>query len=109
MNEQQHQFTFIVSVTGPIARREEQVSSVVNVILQRQAHLTRPLLIRTATAGHEAFGALEASTSATASARLSAALAKVLPKHQVHRDRRRRSRVSLYSQSIQLATRGVTL
>lgn len=74
--------TFIVSVTGPIARREEQVSSVVNVVLQRQAHVTRPLFIRIA-AGGEALRALNATASATASTRLPA-LAEVLPEHQIH-------------------------
>lgn len=79
-------FTFVVSVTGPIAGREEQVRSVVNVILaKREAHVTGSLLVCIAAARCEALCALHsAAASSTTTAGL-AALAEILPKHQIHR------------------------
>ena len=73
--------TFIFAVTGPIAGREEQVSPVVDVILQRQAHVTGPLLICIPPAGGEALGALEASAATSARLSTAAAFAEVLPEH----------------------------
>lgn len=76
-------FTFIV-VAGSIAWREEQMSSVVHIILQRQTHVACPLLIRIAT-GRKALRALETTTAATARFSSTSTFSEVLPKHQIHR------------------------
>lgn len=76
-------FTFIV-VAGSIAWREEQMSSVVHIILQRQAHVACSLLIRIAT-GRKALRALETTAAATARFSSTSTFSEVLPKHQIHR------------------------